>query len=183
MRNRLLLLFVRKHSTFERKIGRWSLCFSGSFVQNADWSYSLMASSSLTRYSYVPPSSTRKWQVLRNMSWQHLEENRFLKVRAAADMYINVISGITDNQLIKLQASVLRINSPFVSAWSVNKLIVVGFSLPKLSKDAFFSHVSLHAPTSFTYHVSTVQFFPLFFPFSLPCFSSLEKKIWKKYEC
>ncbi|KIH58259.1 F-box domain protein [Ancylostoma duodenale] len=45
-------------------------------------------------------------------------------VRAARDLYIHVETRITDSQITKLQAPVLRINSPYISAWSVNKLIL-----------------------------------------------------------
>ncbi|EYC26104.1 hypothetical protein Y032_0011g1562 [Ancylostoma ceylanicum] len=45
-------------------------------------------------------------------------------VRAARDMYIDVKTGITDSQMTKLEAPVLRISSPYLSAWSINKLIL-----------------------------------------------------------
>ncbi|ETN81184.1 hypothetical protein NECAME_02227 [Necator americanus] len=45
-------------------------------------------------------------------------------LRAARDLYIDVKAAITDNQLIKLKAHVMRIRSPYLSAWSINKLIL-----------------------------------------------------------
>ncbi|RCN28672.1 hypothetical protein ANCCAN_25582 [Ancylostoma caninum] len=45
-------------------------------------------------------------------------------VRSARDMYIHVETRITDSQITKLQAPVLRIQSPYLSAWCINKLIL-----------------------------------------------------------
>ncbi|KAL6729761.1 hypothetical protein Aduo_000787 [Ancylostoma duodenale] len=39
-------------------------------------------------------------------------------------LYIDVKAGVTDSQVTKLQAPVLRINSPYLSAWCINKIIL-----------------------------------------------------------
>ncbi|EYC26097.1 hypothetical protein Y032_0011g1559 [Ancylostoma ceylanicum] len=56
-------------------------------------------------------------------------------VRAARDIFVDVRSGITDDQVTKLQAPTFRINSPYLSAWSINKLILLISSVNPFSNN------------------------------------------------
>ncbi|VDK80915.1 unnamed protein product [Cylicostephanus goldi] len=48
-------------------------------------------------------------------------------VKLASDLRISVKSGLTDDQLVKLQANVLRISSAYITSGGINRLILVRF--------------------------------------------------------